>query len=246
MIDCISVENMRNSDRHTIENGVPSITLIQRAAMAVYNSVSWRGTVAIVCGSGNNGADGYALACILKEQGIACSLIAVNPKLHGDAAHYAEKAEKMGITILSYQSGILHGFDIIVDCMLGTGFKGNLRDTYRNAIEEINTSSATVISVDINSGLNGDDGTYEAAVISDLTVTIGYVKTGLIVKNVEPIIKQLICVDIGIGLLKEEYKICTHTEWRQLCIAHGIDERETKLELQSQIYYLCPSWLDIQ
>jgi NAD(P)H-hydrate epimerase len=74
MIDCISVENMRQSDTYTIENFVPSLELMYRAAYGVFESVDWHGKIAIIAGSGNNGGDGYALACILKDQGYDCTV----------------------------------------------------------------------------------------------------------------------------------------------------------------------------
>ena len=61
MMDCISVENMRLSDAQTIANWVPSLELMGRAAMGVYRAAEWRGRVAIVAGSGNNGGDGFVL-----------------------------------------------------------------------------------------------------------------------------------------------------------------------------------------
>ena len=74
MIDCISVENMRQSDCYTIANLVPSLQLMHRAALGVFRSVSWCGPVAIVVGSGNNGGDGFALACILAEHNFDCTV----------------------------------------------------------------------------------------------------------------------------------------------------------------------------
>jgi len=85
-------------------------------------------------------------------------------------------------------------------------------------IEEINGSEAFVISVDINSGMNGDTAEAEIAVQSDLTVTIGYVKKGLILPNAGKYMKKLVCADIGIVLLNEEEKLTEEN---------------------------CPSWLDM-
>ena len=62
MLDCISVENMRLSDQQTVEQFVPSLELIRRAATGVFQAISWDGRVGILAGSGNNGADGFALA----------------------------------------------------------------------------------------------------------------------------------------------------------------------------------------
>ena len=233
MIDCVSVDNMRRSDAYTIANLVSGLELIRRAAYGVYRSVEWKGAVAIVAGSGNNGADGFALACILKERGISADVFTVSERLHADCAAYAEMAAAVGVSIKPYQAECLCSYDIIVDCMLGTGFCGPLRDRYRTAIEEINASRAYVVSVDINSGMNGDGGEAEAAVRSDLTVTIGFVKKGLITDNAAKYIGHLVCVDIGIVLLETEDYICTPDEWDCL---HTDGNR----------YRLCPAYLDME
>ena len=207
MIDCISVENMRLSDAQTIANFVPSLELMGRAAEGVYRATRWHGKTAIVVGSGNNGGDGYALACILKRQGFDCTVFTVSSRLSADSAHYAAIAEGLGVPVLPYTPGCLDGFDTAVDCLLGTGFSGGVRENYREAIEGINKSGCQVISVDINSGMNGDTGEAEIAVCSDLTVTIGYVKQGLVTENASRYMKKLVCVDIGIRLAYEETKI---------------------------------------
>lgn len=227
MIDCISVENMRQSDAYTIANLIPSLELMYRAASGVYQAVSWYGSVAIVAGSGNNGGDGFALAWILQEQGYDCRVFTVSNRLSSDSAYYAQKAVMAGVPVQEFLPGCLKGFDIVVDCLLGTGFSGAVRENYRVAIEEINGTDSFVVSVDINSGMNGDTGEAEIAVLSDLTVTIGYVKTGLITENAGKYIKRLVCTDIGIVLVKEEGKI----------------RRVGEEEIPGA--YVCPSWLDM-
>ena len=226
MLDCISVENMRLSDALTIENYVPSLELMRRAAMGVFQAAKWHGKVAIVVGSGNNGGDGFALACILRQNDIDCAIFSVGQRLSADSAHYAAKATELGVSISPFASGCLDGFDMVVDCLLGTGFQGALRENYRTAIKEINASSAQVISVDINSGMNGDTGEGELIVRSDLTVTIGFVNNGLVTPNAGRYMKRLVCADIGIRLAKEENKICAANEHHPSAIP-------------------CPSWLDM-
>ena len=211
MIPCISVENMRLSDAYTIANFVPSLELMYRAAMGVFKAVQWHGKIGIVVGSGNNGGDGFALACILKEQGFECTVFTASQRLSSDSAYYAEKAKEANIPIVPFVMGCLQECSILVDCLLGTGFSGAVRETYRVAIEEINASSAYVVSVDINSGMNGDTGEAELAVWSDITVTIGYIKNGLITDNAGKYIKHLVCADIGIVLLQEEGYITKET-----------------------------------
>lgn len=225
MIPCISVENMRQSDAYTIANLVSSLTLMHRAAYGVFLASSWKAPVAIVAGSGNNGGDGFALACILKEHNIDCSVFTIGSHLSSDSAYYAEKAAGIGVPVLSFDPGCLIGFETVVDCLLGTGFQGTVRATYRDAIEAINACKAYTISVDINSGMNGDTGDCETAVCSDLTVTIGFIKHGLITENAGKYMKKLVCTDIGIVLAEEENQICTPDEWQEGCI-------------------LCPEWLD--
>ena len=226
MLDCISVENMRLSDALTIEKYVPSLELMHRAAMGVFRAVDWQGRIAIVVGSGNNGGDGFALACILNEHKIDCAIFTVSQRLSVDSAHYAAKAAELGVTIFPFTPGCLDGSDMVVDCLLGTGFQGALRENYRVAIKEINASNAQVICVDINSGMNGDTGEGELIVRSDLTITIGFVKNGLVTPNAGNYMKRLVCADIGIRLAKEENKICATGERHPNAI-------------------LCPTWLDM-
>jgi len=227
MIDCVSVENMRISDAYTIGNFVPSLELMYRAAWGVFQAASWKGRTAIVVGSGNNGGDGFALACILKEHGHDCSVFTVSHTFSEDSAYYAQKAGNAGVFIAPFSPNCLAGYDIVVDCLLGTGFRGTLREPYSTAVNAINRSGAYVISVDINSGMNGDTGEGTLAVRSNLTVTIGFVKTGLITENAGRYIGRLVCTDIGIILAKEEHKIV------------GSEE-----PMQSG-YMRCPSWLDM-
>ena len=211
-IDCISVENMRESDRLTIEKYVPSRTLMYRAALGVYRAVNWHGDIAIAVGGGNNGGDGYALACILASNNIPCRIVTLSEKLTEDSAFFAEKADVLGVPKETYTAGVFENADIIVDCLLGTGFQGSLREPWLGAVREINACGAYVVSVDINSGINGDTGEAVTAVVSDITVTIGYVKRGLVAENAALYIKKLVVADIGIVLVKQEYKLCPESD----------------------------------
>lgn len=200
----VSVDNMRISDAYTIANLVPGLELMYRAALGIFRAVSWNGRIAIVTGSGNNGGDGFALACILQERGYSCTVYKVAERISADSAHYANMAAQAQVPVCTYRVGCLKGYNMIVDCLLGTGFQGVVRGNYRTAIEEINASDAYVVSADINSGMNGDTVEAELAVRSDLTVTIGFVKTGLITKRAGTYIKRLVCTDIGIVLVRDE------------------------------------------
>ena len=224
MISCISVENMRLSDSYTIGNYVSSLELMRRAAQGVFLSYEWRGPVAILAGSGNNGGDGYALACILNRAGIPCEIFTLGRKVSADSAFYADQAFRAGVPIIPFSSGCLSGFVTVVDCLLGTGFQGELRQDYRSAIEAINASGAYIVSVDINSGMNGDTGECELAVYSDLTVTIGFIKRGLVSQHAGRYMKRLVCADIGITLVREEdFILAPGEEGEGICCPHWLD-----------------------
>ena len=202
----ISVEQMRKSDAYTIEHFVPSKELMYRAAMGVYESYNeWADKkIAIAVGGGNNGGDGYALAGILAKKGITAAVFRVSDKMSEDGKYYCDIAGELGVKIVPFTEDTqFNGYDVIVDCILGTGFVGDVRGNARNAIEAINRSGAYVISVDINSGMNGDTGEASLAVSSDLTVSIGYLKTGLVTDAASKYIKKLVNVDIGIVLAGE-------------------------------------------
>ncbi len=200
----ISVEQMRRSDAYTIENFVPSKELMYRAAMGVYESYKgWENkSIAIAVGGGNNGGDGYALAGILKKNGIDSVIFRVSDKMSEDGKYYCDIAKDLGVEIKAFDENTdFSAFDIIVDCILGTGFVGEVRGTALSAINAINESNAYVISVDINSGMNGDTGEASTAVKSDLTVSIGYYKTSLLTEAARKYIKELTNADIGIVLI---------------------------------------------
>ena len=200
----ISVEQMRKSDAYTIENFVPSKELMYRAANGVYESfMNWDNKkIAIVVGGGNNGGDGYALAGILKKNNLDSTIIKVSEKMSEDGKYYSDIAEELGVKAEMFtEETDLSSYEVIVDCILGTGFTGEVRGLAKDAIEAINKSGAYVISVDINSGMNGDTGEATLAVKSDLTVSIGYYKKGLFTEASKKYIKEKTNVDIGIVLV---------------------------------------------
>ncbi len=218
MIDVLSVNNMRESDKHTIGSGAPGTGLMMRAAKGVFESVrsenpdGWEAPVAIVCGSGNNAGDGYALALILKEHDIDCTVMLVYDRFSDDGRYYYDKCIEAGITTAMWQTcgqetDPLKGYKTVVDCLLGTGFKGEVRNELEAVIEAVNDSSAYVVSVDINSGLNGDTGIAKTCVRSDLTVSVGNFKPGHFLNMAKDVMKHKVNCDIGIEPVEPPYKL---------------------------------------
>ena len=200
----VSVDTMRRSDAMTIAGGVPSLELMGRAAQGIFDAVVWRAPVAILAGGGNNGGDGYALACLLAAAGIQTRVYALSDKLSPDGRHYRDKALSLEVPIQPWREDIdLSAYAILVDALLGTGFQGNVRSPLREAIMAINRSGAYVVSADISSGLNGDTGQAELAVQADLTVSIGFYKLGMFRGRGPEVSGRLVNVDIGIQLAQE-------------------------------------------
>lgn len=210
--DVVSVKNMRHSDAHTIEEHATSAELMYKAAQGIYEAVRFTGKVAIVCGKGNNAGDGYALACILCKNGITPTIYRASESFSKDGLYYYKTALSLGANEepLSLANTFI-GYDIVVDCLLGTGFSGAVNGSIREAIEQINSTNAYVVSADINSGLNGDTGIADIAVNSDLTVSIGSFKTGLFLNDAPYYIDRMVNADIGIHIIKDEYKLIDYS-----------------------------------
>jgi NAD(P)H-hydrate epimerase len=199
MIPVLSVENMRKSDARTIADGTPGRELMLRAGQGVFIHSGWKPPVAILCGSGNNAGDGYVIAKLLHDAQIPCSLIRLSDRCSADGAYYLEECRKAGVPERFWDPSLsLSNAGTIVDCLFGTGFHGEVRGAAREAIEAVNASGACVVSVDINSGLNGDSGMAECCVRSDLTVSVGGFKPGHFLNMAKDVMKEKVNIDIGI------------------------------------------------
>lgn len=200
----VSVEVMRNSDEALIASGFDSKELMRLAGVAVYEKCNWVGKIAIVTGSGNNAGDGYVIALCLLRSGFIPTLVRTSDRFSKDGKYYYEQCIAEGVvdTVFDSDKG-LSEFGTIVDCLLGTGFKGVPEGTVADAIRAINDSSAEVISVDINSGLNGDNGFGDLVVHSILTVCVGSLKKGLLLNEAKDYAHKVVTVDIGIPIVGE-------------------------------------------
>ena len=187
----VTAHEMRTIDRLAMEEfHYPEILLMEHAALALWREICSRfvpGKVAIVCGKGNNAGDGWALARLLNRSGFAVTVF--QPEEEGELPPPAQQNRMMalglGINALSWSallSNPLLSFSLVVDALLGTGFKGKVSGDLAAAIEVINNSSAPVVAVDIPSGVEADTGRINGpAVRAELTVTFGLPKVGLMV-----------------------------------------------------------------
>lgn len=202
----VSVQLMRDSDAYTIANITPSKELMYRAGKSIFDKVCWRSPVAIVAGKGNNAGDGYVVAKLLKENDVDCRIFLIDQnRFSEDGKYYFEECRSAGVPFEQYtEETDLSGYGCILDCLLGTGFAGEVKGLTRLAVEEINRrgeAGAYIVSADINSGLNGDTGDGTVFVKSDLTVSIGDYKYGHFMGKAAEAIKEKVNCDIGINLM---------------------------------------------
>ena len=197
----VDVATMRQSDAETIRGGVSGRELMARAAKGIFESYGFRGPTAIVCGYGNNAGDGFALALLLQAAQIDCTVWTLEDRFSPDGAYFYGKCKENAVKTAKFTSKTSFSeYAEVVDCIFGTGFRKEVTGLAKAAIEAINQSGAYVVSADINSGLSGDNGQGETAVVSDLTVSIGFYKSGHFLGRAKDVIGSLCNVDIGIGL----------------------------------------------
>ena len=178
----------RKLDSIAIEEfGVPGIRLMHRAGRAAFDllAATWpeNPPLAIFCGTGNNGGDGYIVATLARNRGIPARVYQLGDpgKIGGDALRAREAALAAGVQVSSYPCSVDFDSVVIVDAMLGTGLTGEVRGDYVTAIEAINDSGRPVLAIDIPSGLCSDTGRrLGTAVLADATVTFIGMKQGLL------------------------------------------------------------------
>ena len=217
MIRILSVDNMRRSDAQTIAGGIPGRELMFRAGKGIFDRVDWKPPVAIVCGSGNNAGDGFVIAKLLHDAGIACEIILLSEKASEDGAYYLGLCREAGVPVFTWDSALsLQKYGTVADCIFGTGFRGAVQGTAREAIEAINASGAFVVSADINSGLNGDSGMAECCVRSDITFAIGGWKPGHFLNMAKDVMKEKTNLDIGIEPVDRTYALAEASDFADL------------------------------
>lgn len=199
-IRTVSVRSMRLSERAAMEAGISSRELMRRAGEGIFSSAEWKGPVAVMCGKGNNAGDGYAVASLMADAGIACDLFLLSDEFSEDGRYYFERCSAKGVHSVKWNGQDLSVYGSVLDCIFGTGFRGEVAEPEKSAIEAINGSGAFVVSADINSGINGDTGEGTVYVRSDLTVSIGCYKTGHFLAQGASAYRSIVIADLGIPI----------------------------------------------
>lgn len=178
----VTAAEMRALDRATIDEiGLPGLTLMETAGRAVARAVTAR-NVAVVCGPGNNGGDGYVVARVLRDAGIdAVVYLAVDRSaITGDAKTHLEIYERAGGVVLPADAEAIAQSELVVDALFGVGLARPIEGRLAELVAAMNRAGRR-LAVDIPSGLDADTGrVLGTCVEADATVTMGALKVGLV------------------------------------------------------------------
>ncbi len=222
----LTAAQMKRADQRMIsEVGIPSMVLMERAALQTVESMKEEqvdlSKVLIVCGSGNNGGDGFAIGRLLIEEGYTPDIVFV-----GNMESRSEETRLQMHVLENMQIKIGNSlpdkeYSAIIDAVFGIGLSREIQGRYQSVIEKMNAYDAKKIAVDIASGVSADDGRIlGCAFKADLTVTFAYAKAGQIlfpgksysgkicVRNIGIINPELDSIeDVYFTLQKEDIKI---------------------------------------
>src|SRR5437870_9844679 len=212
----LNAEQMREADRFTIEEiGIPSLVLMENAGRQVVSAMEaayesrLNGRVAVLCGRGNNGGDGFVVARTLLQRGIDASVFVIGSltDVRGDAKTNLEILGRLGVTVVEIndeQTWELHFSEIsqctlIVDAIFGTGLKSPLGGMMETVVADINAAGIPIVSIDLPSGLSADTPHLIGDCIdASMTVTLAAPKLPLVLPPAEARAGDVVIADIGI------------------------------------------------
>jgi ADP-dependent NAD(P)H-hydrate dehydratase / NAD(P)H-hydrate epimerase len=214
---------MRELDRLAIETyGIPDVVLMENAGAQVvrilgqeYPDLPAR-RVAVLCGRGNNGGDGFVIARYLHTMGVSVQVFIMGEPgdIHGAAGTHLDILRRLGVapkpirtTEAAQAVGArLTAYDFLIDALLGTGLKAEVSGVFQHMIAAMNAAGRPIVAVDIPSGLSADVGTLLGDhVRASLTVTMALPKRGLLLYPAAEHVGRLVVVDIGFPAAVREH-----------------------------------------
>jgi ADP-dependent NAD(P)H-hydrate dehydratase / NAD(P)H-hydrate epimerase len=212
----LNARQMRAADRRTIEDiGVPSVVLMENAGRQVVAALEAliddlpSRRIAVLCGTGNNGGDGFVVARVLAQRGIEAPvfLLGEGASVRGDARINLDILGHVGVPVVEIADAAaweLHGShvtgaDVVVDALVGTGLSRPLTGLHETVVGDINGSDVSVVAVDLPSGLSADSADpIGPAIVAALTLTRGAPKVPLVLAPAERSAGDIVVADIGI------------------------------------------------
>lgn len=212
----LNAAQMREADRRTTEEiGIPSLVLMENAGRQVVAAIEaihgdlLERQVAVLCGRGNNGGDGFVVARTFVQRGVDVSVFLIGrvAEVRGDARTNLEILGRLGLTVVEIadsQAWELHFSEIsdsalIVDAIFGTGLNAPLSGLMETVVADVNASGITVVSIDLPSGLSADS--HEVigdSIEADTTVTLAAPKLSLALPPADTRAGDIVIADIGI------------------------------------------------
>lgn len=180
----LTAEQMKASDAATIQQiGIPSPVLMERAALQCVRTMEAEGIdtsrALVVCGSGNNGGDGFAIARLLKEAGKAVDTVFVG---NMDSRSEETRLQMQILANLDISVGNSlpeKEYSVIIDAIFGIGLSRDVSGRYMEIIDRMNQYNGAKVAVDIASGISADSGkVLGCAFKADITITFAYLKRG--------------------------------------------------------------------
>ncbi len=215
----VTAQEMRAFDATAIQDyGIPGVVLMENAGRTTFHILKKHLggdlrdlRVSVIAGPGNNGGDGYVIARYLINHGADVNIFLLSPrdKIQGDALINLKVLEKMTSRISqvtdaeSMEQAVQtwHESEVIIDAILGTGLTSDVRSPYREAILELNNTTAIILAADLPSGLDADTGRIlGCAVRADITATYGFRKLGMALNPGAEYCGAIEVVDISIPL----------------------------------------------
>lgn len=202
----VNAAQMKAADQYTIQKlEVPSLELMEHAAQACVQVLEDEKVdlshVCVVCGSGNNGGDGFAIARILQNNRYSVETFCV-----GNPEHYTEETQEQMHRLQECGGKITYGmpqedsYSVIIDAVFGVGLSRKVEGRYRQVIKQMNRMRGTKFAVDIPSGLSATTGCIlGCAFKADYTVTFQLKKIGLELSQGRTMAGRVIVPDIGIS-----------------------------------------------
>ena len=207
-MDAITSARMAEIDANCEYLGIKRLQLMENAGAAIASAVKKKivsGNVLIIAGKGNNGGDAFVAARHLEGYDTTVLLIGRKSDIRtAEAKHNWDALEKTSIPLIqvtdasSFDISLFKKADIIIDGIFGTGVKGKVHEPESTAIDMINNSDAFVISVDVPSGFDPDNGKCEKSVQADLTLTFHKMKVGLLSRDSKKYAGKVQVIDIGV------------------------------------------------
>lgn len=202
MHEILTNMQMAEADRQADARGVSFLALMENAGRAVAEEAARMvrpgSRIAVLCGPGNNGGDGFVAARLLRERGydVRVSLLGARGDLKGDAA---EVARRWPLVVRPASPDSLQSMSLVIDALFGAGLSRGLSGDAGELADAINDSGLPVLSVDVPSGINGDTGTHEGAVVrATRTITFFRKKPAHLLLPGRQLCGQVIVADIGI------------------------------------------------